>query len=299
MRLDDDALARLHNTITYLYPNVYSLIILKDGAIVFEKYYRNALRDDARDVASVAKSIVSALMGIAIQQGYIKNEDMRVLDFFPHCLDAESDPNILKVRIKHILTMTSGLYYLRLAADSQPVVRRRNESADWVKYMLGLPVKHPDGKTFCYSNFDADLCAAVIQKAVPVDLYDFADTYLFSKIGIKVPRWEYSDPGNLIPARICMTARDMAGFGQLYLQNGMWNGKEVICKEWVQKSHKNYGTNYGYLWWLEGNTYFASGAGGSVIWVIPEEGVVVASQAKILKTNWNSPVKAVKEILSE
>lgn len=76
-------------------------------------------------------------------------------------------------------------------------------------------------------------------------------------------------------------------------------GQQVINKEWIEKSRKNYGNNYGYLWWIDEDTYFASGAGGSLIWIIPKEGIVVASQCKGLKTNWKSPMKAVKEILSE
>ena len=298
MKLDGNSLDKLHNTINHLYPNVYSLIILKDNDIVFEKYYRNALRDDVRNVASVAKSIVSAIMGIAIQQGVIKSERERVLDFFPGYLHVDSDPNILRLRIENILTMTSGLYYLRLAGDSQPVYARRESSDDWIKYMLDLPVKHPDMKTFCYSNFDADLCAAVIHKAVKTDLHEYANEHLFSRIGIDV-KWNYCDPHGLIPIDMCLTARDMAKFGQLYLQNGCWMGQQVINKEWIEKSRKNYGNNYGYLWWIDEDTYFASGGGGSLIWVIPKEGMVIASQCKGLKTNWKSPMKAVKEILFE
>ena len=298
MKLDGNSLDKLHNTINHLYPNVYSLIILKDNDIVFEKYYRNALRDDVRNVASVAKSIVSAIMGIAIQQGVIKSERERVLDFFPGYLHVDSDPNILRIRIKNILTMTSGLYYLRLAGDSQPVYARRKSSDDWIKYMLDLPVKHPDMKTFCYSNFDADLCAAVIHKTIKTDLHDYADEYLFSRIGIDV-KWNYNDPQGLIPVDMCLTTRDMAKFGQLYLQNGCWNGQQIINKEWIEKSRKNYGNNYGYLWWIDEDTYFASGGGGSLIWIIPKEGIVVASQCKGLKTNWKSPMRAVKETLGE
>ena len=298
MKLDGNSLDKLHNTINHLYPNVYSLIILKDNDIVFEKYYRNALKDDVRNVASVAKSIVSAIMGIAIQQGVIKSERERVLDFFPGYLHVDSDPNILRIRIKNILTMTSGLYYLRLAGDSQPVYARRKSSDDWIKYMLDLPVKHPDMKTFCYSNFDADLCAAVIHKAIKTDLHDYANEYLFSRIGIDV-KWNYDDPLGLIPVDMCLTTRDMAKFGQLYLQNGCWMGQQVINKEWIEKSRKNYGNNYGYLWWIDEDTYFASGGGGSLIWIIPKEGIVVASQCKGLKTNWKSPMRAVKETLGE
>ncbi|MBD5494815.1 MAG: serine hydrolase [Lachnospiraceae bacterium] len=299
MRFNDEAMGKLHSTINHLYPNVYSLIILQNKEIIFEKYYRNAQREDVRDVMSVTKSIISALMGIAIQQGFIKDVEERVLDFFPGYLNIDSDPNILRLRIRNILTMTSGLYYVRLAGDSQPVAERRKGSEDWIEYMLDLPIKHPDLKTFCYSNFDADLCAAIIHTAVKMDLYDYAKQHLFSKTGMEVPRWAYCDPHGLIPGNICLTTRDMAKFGQLYLQNGYWDGEQVIDEQWVVRSRKNYGNNYGYLWWIDGDTYFASGAGGSLIWVIPKEGVVVASQCKGLKTNWRSPMKAVKETLGD
>ena len=112
MRFNDEAMGKLHSTINHLYPNVYSLIILQNKEIIFEKYYRNAQREDVRDVMSVTKSIISALMGIAIQQGFIKDVEERVLDFFPGYLNIDSDPNILRLRIRNILTMTSGLYYV-------------------------------------------------------------------------------------------------------------------------------------------------------------------------------------------
>ena len=296
MKLDYETLNQLHYTILNTYPNVYSLIIFKDEEIVFEKYYKNSLPEDTRDVMSVSKSIISALMGIAIANGAIKDENVHVLDFFPDCLNADSDPNILRLRLKHLLTMTSGLYYLRLAGDSQPVAERRKSSDNWIKYMLNLPVKHPDLNTFCYSNFDADLCAAIIHTAIKEDLYDYANKYLFSKLKMEVPRWAYIDPNGLIPENIHLKAMDMIKFGQLYLQNGYWNKEVILPAEWIKKSHKNYGSNYGYLWWIDKDTYFASGAGGSLIWVIPNENAVVAAQTKGLKTNWKSPMTAVKNI---
>lgn len=299
MKLDDQSLDKLNRTLNHLYPNVLSFAIMKDSKVIYEQYYRQSSREDIRGVASVSKSILSAIFGIAIAQGLIKDENERVLDFFPECLNADSDPNILRLRIKHLLTMTSGIYYLRLAADSQPLVERRKKSENWIWYMLNLPIKHPDLKTFCYSNFDADLCAAILHKCVKMDLYDYANQYLFTPLDMKVPRWKYEDPNGLIPETFQMNTLDMLKIGDLFLQEGTWKQREIISKEWIKKATTDYGNHYGYFWWIDKNMYFASGAGGSCILVWPHEKVVMAAQCKHLKTNWKSPIVAVKENLME
>lgn len=293
MNLTQENLDKLNQTLSHLYSNVFSFAIQKEGKILFEQYYHGARQNDTRSVASVSKSVLSALIGIAMEQGYLSDENSRVLDFFPEYLNADSDPSILRIRLKNLLTMTSGFYYLRLAADSQPIAKRRESSNDWIEYMMNVPIKHPDLKTFCYSNFDADLCAAILQKVLPMDLYDFANDNLFSKVGMNIPRWNYGDPQKMIPESFHMSTSDMLKFGRLYLQNGIYDGKEIISPSWIEKSHTNYGNGYGYLWWLSDNMYYASGAGGSVIAVIPKEQIVVASQCKILKTNWKSPLQAL------
>jgi len=287
-----------NQVINAAYPNVYSIMIFQNNEKIFENYYRNAQPNNRRSIMSVSKSILSALVGIAIDKNCIEDVNQHILDFFPNYLHSDSDPNILRLRLKHLLTMTSGFYNQRLAADSQPVVKRRETSADWLKYTLDLPIHKPDLKTFCYSNFDADLVSAIIKISTKMELFDFADKYLFSKIGIQTEKWDYKDPQSMFAGELQLTTDEMAQFGLLYLNNGSWNGSQIIPKNWIHESTTDYGNGYGYLWWLKPNGVFmASGAGGSMILVIPKENIVVASQTKHLKINWKSPINAVMEIL--
>jgi len=280
-------LKEFDNAIAAAYPNVYSVMIYQNNKQIFENYYRKAKPNDRRIIMSCNKSILSALAGIAINKGYIKGIDQHILDFLPEYLHAGSDPNILRLRIKHLLTMTTGFYYQRLAADSQPVYVRGESYDDMIQYILDLPIKNPDLTTFTYSNFEYDLLHAIIEKASDMTVVEFANKYLFSQLGFDyIGNTEY-------------TTHEMAVFGLLYLNNGNYNGQQIISKDWVEKSQmNNNGSGYGYMWWVKSDgTYMASGSGGAMIMIIPNENAVVVSQTKNLKTNWKSPHHAVNEYL--
>ena len=279
-------LKEFDNIIAAAYPNVYNIMIYQNDKQIFENYYRKAKPGDRRSIMSCNKSIISALVGIAIDKGYIKSVDQHILDFFPEYLHADSDPNILRLRIKHLLTMTTGFYYQRLAGDSQPVYARGESYDDMIQYVLDLPITSPDLTTFNYSNFEYDLLYAIIEKSSGISTVEFANKYLFSEIG-----FDYIGNDDY-------TTHEMAVFGLLYLNNGKHNEKQIISEKWIEKSIFNYGNGYGYMWWVKSNgTYMASGAGGAMIVIIPNENAVIVSQTKHLKMNWKSPFYAVKEYL--
>lgn len=279
-------LDKFNQVIAASYSNVYSVMIYQNDKQIFENYYRKAQPTDRRGIMSCTKSMLSAMAGIAIEKGYINNVNQHILDFFPDYLHAGSDPNILRIRIKHLLTMTSGFYYLRLASDSQPVAKRAAQYDDKIKYILDLPVNHPDLKTFNYNNFDADLISAIIEKSSGMEIIEFANKYLYSQLGFE------------LPGSFEFTTYEMALFGLLYLNNGWYNGQQIITKDWIEQSKTNYGNGYGYMWWiLKDNMYTASGAGGAMIMIIPNHNAVIVSQTKHLKVGWKSPRDAVMEIL--
>lgn len=279
------------------YTNILSLIIRQSGKVVFENHYRGTHQDERRPVMSVTKSILSAVMGIAVDKHLIGSENIRIIDVFKEYLSSECDPNILRVRLKHLLTMTSGLYYQRLAGDSQPVVARRNTYNDWVKFMLELPIQTPDLQTFCYSNFNADLIAAVIRRCTKENIVNFSNKYLFLPLGFEPIEWPTIDTKDNIVGDICLSTHEMSIFGELYLNEGSYQGNQIISKEWVKKSVYDYGNRYGYLWWLgKDRMFFASGAGGALICVSPDHELVIAMQSKNLKTNWKSPIHLIEEI---
>ncbi|MFC3747009.1 serine hydrolase domain-containing protein [Paenibacillus sp. GCM10012306] len=282
-RLDASKLALADREIFAKFPNVLSMLIVRDGSIVYERYYRNMGPDDAVPVMSVNKSILSALIGIALQKGILSSLDQPVLDFFPEMVIQDIDPNVLILNLRHLLTMSSGLYYPRLAGDSQPIWQRTILSRNWIEFSLKLPVRDAMGMQVNYKNTDALILAACLCRATDATIGDLAQEWLFEPLGLNIHQWEAEDPQRLGIGALKMTARDMATFGQLYLQKGTWEGYQLIPEEWIVTSTSSQLGNFGFLWWIEKDGFSASGAGGSLIRVIPEKRIVVVFQTKHLK----------------
>ncbi|MBB3132251.1 CubicO group peptidase (beta-lactamase class C family) [Paenibacillus rhizosphaerae] len=278
------------------YPNVLSMVILRNGAIVHERYYRNTGPEDAFPVMSVNKSILSALVGIALNKGIISDLDRYVLDFFPEMNRKDVDPQTSRLTLRHLLTMSSGFYYPRLAGDAQPIWERTMRSRHWVEFSLTLPVRDVMGQQMVYKNTDALLLAACLCRSTSRKIGEIAQEWLFEPLELSINPWHAEDPQQLGIGILSMTGRDMATIGQLYLQQGMWSGRQLIPKEWIHASTSRQIGNYGFLWWVEEDGYSASGAGGSLIRVIPEQSMVVVFQTKHLK-RFKDPREIVDRLL--
>lgn len=281
--MDSSKLALADREIFAKYPNVLSMLIVRDGSIVYERYYRSIGPDDAVPVMSVNKSILSALIGIALNKGIISSLAHPVLDFFPETDSNDIDPYVSRLNLRHLLTMSSGLYYPRLTGDAQPIWQRTILSRNWIEFSLRLPVRDAMGQHFNYKNTDALLVAACLCRAAGMAIGDLAQEWLFEPLGLTIDYWKAEDPQRLGIGALSMTARDMATFGQLYLQGGTWEGHQLVPQEWVVASTSRQVGNYGYLWWAEKDGFSASGAGGSLIRVIPAQRIVVVFQTKHLK----------------
>lgn len=281
--MDASKLALVDREIFAKFPNVLSMLIVRDGSIVYERYYRSIGPDDAVSVMSVNKSILSALIGIALNKGKLSSLDRPVLDFFPETDINDIDPNVSNLTLRHLLTMSSGLYYPRLAGDSQPIWQRTILSRNWIEFSLRLPVRDAMGLHFNYKNTDALLLAACLCRATEMTIGELAQEWLFEPLELSIDHWKAEDPQRLGIGALNMTARDMAAFGQLYLQGGAWGGHQLIPQEWIVASTSPQIGNYGFLWWIEKDGFSASGAGGSLIRVIPEQQIVVVFQTRHLK----------------
>jgi CubicO group peptidase (beta-lactamase class C family) len=280
----DPGKLRLMDRVIYArYPNLLSCLIVRDGSIVYERYYRNIGPDDPLPVMSVNKSVLSALIGIALEKGILTNLDQLVLEFFPEVHTHDVNPQTRRLTLRHLLTMTSGFYYPRLTGDAQPIWQRTVLSRNWTEFSLKLPVRDAMGRYFNYKNTDAHLAAACLSRASGKPIGELAEKWLFQPLGMKVPYWTADDPQKLGIGTLCMTARDMAKFGQLYLQSGRWGDHRIISEEWVTASTSRHIGRYGYLWWIEEDGFSASGAGGTLIRVIPAQRIVTVFQSKHLK----------------
>jgi CubicO group peptidase (beta-lactamase class C family) len=279
---------------------------VKDGKLVFEEYfigytfdyndpqYKGELTDYEIDTihntASVTKSITSALVGIAIDQGSIQGVDEKMFAFFPDYASL-SDERKGAITLEHLLTMTSGLEWNEW---NLPYRDTRNDLIqlffvfDPIEYILAKPVVNEPGTRWYYNSGGTDILGEVIREATGLRMDDFAEEYLFVPLGITDYEWVHINP-DMISAHggLKLRPRDMAKLGYLFLNGGMWDGERIVSKEWVEESTKGqffvHGERYGYQWWSRSYSYgstavvsfYADGWGGQRIMVFPSLDMVV------------------------
>lgn len=294
----------LERMINSQHKNINAIVIVRKGYIVFERYYNGYSLCDTHNVASVTKSFISALIGIAIDKGYIQSVDQKVLDIFPEYV---SDPGDIKKRtitIRNLLAMTAPIASKTVGNRWEPLDRLRRQR-DWVKYILDLLGKGQTGK-FQYSTAGAHLLSAIITRTTGICAREFANKHLFKPIGISeipdhqmksfqlddvfgknVTGWIKDPQGHTTGGLgLTITPRDMARFGFLYLNHGIWDNKQIISKKWIDESTAMNSNKYGYLWWLfeteNTQAYTAAGSGGNHIYCIPNRDLIVVIAAKII-----------------
>jgi len=292
------------------YREVHSIVVVKNGKLVFEEYFPghdfgysspnylgtfvNFNRDTRHNTHSATKSFTSALVGIAIDNGYIEGTGNSIFTYLPGYASL-MDPQKEKISIEHMLTMSSGLEWNEWDAsisESDHDVMQFNRAYDPVRYLLGKPVVTEPGTAYYYNGGGVDLLGQIIKNASGQSVKSFSDEYLFSRLGVTNYYWQTLSPSGITCCHgdVYITPRDMAKFGYLYLRKGVWNGTQVISEDWINTSVQNHITppvdwayGYGYLWWLKrhdagGHTYYsynAEGWGGQQIVVIPSEDMVV------------------------
>jgi CubicO group peptidase (beta-lactamase class C family) len=281
---------------------IAGIVIARDGRLAYEKYYNGCGAGDRHHLSSVTKSVVSALIGIAIDAGFIQGVSQRVLDFFPDM--AGTGELAGEATIRHLLTMTAPYGF----EDWREPFTELCASADWERYILGsLGRGGPLGR-FKYSSMGAHLLSCIITRATGKSAREFANERLFGPIGISelpdfamegygyeelfgngVRGWVKDPAGNSAGGwGLALTPREMARFGALYVERGAWEGRRVISEAWIDEStalssEAELGGSrlrYGYLWWLSGEgeeaAYMAQGDGGNIICCLPERRAVVA-----------------------
>ncbi len=259
-----------------------SIAIVRNGYLVLDAYNHTQTVDTSHIIYSCTKSIVSALVGIAIDKGYIKGVDQTVLSFFPNRRFKNLTEDKKIMTLDHLLTMSAGLKcrdsYLYEWRGLYDMV----SSDDWIQFMLDLPMSEPPGSSFEYCNGASFLLSAIIQQSTGITTLEFAKKHLFGPLGITHITWPENRQGITIGySEIRMKPRDMARIGQLFLNKGMWNGKQIVSSEWVKKSTRQHISTstlpgYGYQWWIAGpGLYTALGYQGQYIMVHPEKKLVI------------------------
>ncbi|AWI04634.1 serine hydrolase domain-containing protein [Clostridium drakei] len=296
----------LEKIINSSYSNTAGIVVLKNGKTLYENYFNGYTADSTLNVFSVTKSIISILLGIAIDKGYIKSIDQKVLDFFPDYAVKKGEKTIQNVTLKDMLTMTAPYKY-----KSEPYIEYFT-SNNWVNSALDLLGGNGKIGEFRYTPvIGPDIFSGILVKTTGQSVLDFATEYLFSPLGIKakhnvvfhnkeeqlawyndknVSGW-VADPQGINTAGwgLTLNTMDMAKIGQLYLNKGIWDNKQIIPAWWINESTKEHSRwdklSYGYLWWIiddKEHIYAALGDGGNVIYVNTKEKIVVSIAATFM-----------------
>jgi CubicO group peptidase (beta-lactamase class C family) len=274
-------------------PHIYSMLVLKNGYLVAEQYFNGQHRDTAHPVASVTKSIVSALVGLALEDGYLTDLDQRMLDFFPEYDTPGLDPRKRDITIRQLLQMRAGYPTDNIPAFYSSLFG----SGNWIRFIVvDHPLETTPGTRWHYSSASAHLLSAIVTRASRLPLYDFARERLYEPLGLLIRSWPEDPQGFYVGYgdNQC-TPRQLASFGQMYLDGGSWNGRQVLPTTWIDESFRDYsqteyGTlgpyrdiRYGYLWWHaevdDHDVYFAWGHGGNFIMLAPDLRMLVVTTA--------------------
>ena len=284
------------------YGDMDALLILRNNYLVLEHYpsplYHG--RDYRRPAKSITKSVTSALVGIALDQGKMPPLDSNLLELFPQYTDiANMDMRKQKIMLEHVLSMTAGFKWDEFSVGDTSEFKMMR-SADWIKYTLDQPMSHSPGEKWVYNGGCSMMLSGILKNATETDVADYAKKYLFDPIGMENWNWTLANKNVTNTASgLAMSRRDMARFGVLYLNRGRWQDSQIVPEDWVTKSTSvqvlgegdYFPYAYGYQWWrlqdqeptvamlAVNDAFFALGSGGQFIFVVPHLNLVVVSTA--------------------
>jgi len=285
------------------FKKITSIIVIKNGQLLLEEYFNGASRSTLHDTRSASKSYTSALMGIAINAGYLKNEYQTLKDFYDLRSYANYSAQKDSVTLKDLLTMSSAFQGSDQDQGSPGNEENMYPTDDWVKFALELPMDSTktNGGQWDYFTAGVVLLGDILNRSVPSHLERFADEHLFKPMGITKYQWSYT-PQHVVSTAggLQMSALDNAKFGQLYKNKGNWNGKQLIPAQWVAKTlskalpiPERNNEFYGYLFWDKTytsnnknfETWYCTGNGGNKIYIFKDQPLIIVVTA----TAYNMP----------
>jgi CubicO group peptidase (beta-lactamase class C family) len=291
--LDPMLVAELYHSAAEL-ETLYGLLVIKNGHLIAEKYFNEGAVAQKALLQSASKSYISALVGIALDQGCLSSLDQKMLDFFPESAAQIADSRKAQITLRHMLQMRAG--YPDEETDSAYL-----DALYWGEYLpliADFPLVSDPGTEFNYSNLTSSWLAIIVARACEMDLKSYAQEHLFSPMDVEVGDWLQDRDGHYIGSGgIHLTAREAARFGALYLNDGEYEGKQIIPADWVHDSVQTYSEGvrdygrsvrfrdmgYGYQWWSARTGAhrfnFAWGHGGQLIVLLDELDMVIVTTA--------------------
>lgn len=264
-----------------------SLLVGRRGRLVGESYWRGLTRDEPVNVKSASKSVLSALVGIALAEGVLEGLDRRIASYFPEVLDGAVDPRKRRITLRHLLLMRSGLASTSFEGYGPWVT-----SENWVRYVLERPMEARPGRVTRYSTGNSHLVAVILHRALGRDLRDWAQAVLFDPLDARIHAWQRDPQGYRFGGNnMYLTPRGLYRFGRMYRRDGRADGRQVVPARWVEEStrslvHDTYhGFPYGYYWWnrtVRGyRVDFAWGHGGQFVFVVPRLKLVMVTTSVV------------------
>jgi CubicO group peptidase (beta-lactamase class C family) len=275
---------------------IRSVVVLKGDRILYENYFNGADREALQDIRSAGKSIASALIGIALDKGYLTDLNQPLLSFFPeYDRTTNWDPRKADITLANTLSMSIGLDLSDGSYGPGSYDNVESYGPNWISDVLSKPMAFDPGSMFDYSSGAASLCGPIIRRVSGMTVPVFADTFLFRPLGITQYRWTPFPDGHVCTSgSFWMRPLDFAKFGLLYLQGGRWNDQQIISRKWVDLSTQErflpsplVKVGYGFYWWREEyyfdnrtiTCFYAQGNGGNRVHVFPSERIVIAITA--------------------
>jgi CubicO group peptidase (beta-lactamase class C family) len=299
--VDPMLVARLYLDATGL-STLYGVLVIKNGHLIAEAYFNEGSIDQVYPRMSITKSYTSALVGVALDQGYLGSVDQKMIEFFPEVAGQIAETRKEQITIRQLLQMRAGYpdeEYQRQYLDSLFLT----DNYHWIPRLVDFPLQNDPGTEFNYSNLTSHLLAVIVARAVDTDLKTYGQEHLFSAIDAEVGDWSTDADGyNFGCFEISFTARDMAKFGSLYLNGGEYDGEQVVAADWVEQSLQRYSEDikrgdqtdstlgryfrdigYGYQWWSAtvGDHHFdyAAGHGGQLIVLLHDLDMIIVTTA--------------------
>lgn len=283
---------------------VHGFVLMRHGKVVAEGWWKPFSSDRTHQLFSVSKSFTSTAVGLLVDDGKV-DLDERVVDIFPDDLPEQPSERLRQVRVRDLLTMTSGMKHVELKASSA--------DCDWVRHTLATGFDRDPGRMFRYDSFSTHLLAALVERRSGQPLLGFLNERLFRPIGID-SAWTTKSPTGVACGGwgLNMTTRDLARFGQLLLQEGRWEGRQLVSRDWVRlatakqtankDSRADWRQGYGFQFWrCKHNCYRAAGARGQFVIVMPDQEAVLALHSSLGKMEreldfvWKHLLRAMKQ----
>ncbi len=276
-------------------PNVHNVLVIRNGYVVLDASVAPFSTDTPHTLYSVTKAVVSTLAGVAQQQGYIQSPTQSIWDFFDTTQYANMDDAKQAMTLADLMTQRSGLGLNAgigvpiSQADDIKMYEMIESGADWLKFILDFPMKAQPGTKFQYNDSNPYVVTALIHEATGQPVEQFAEEALFAPLGITEYQWAISPQGIAWGGDgLLLSAYDLAKIGLLYLNNGQWDGQQIISSDWINAAwtgyfKPHYLDGYGFYWYVDEHAanktigYAAIGAAGQFLWVYPEYDLIVVT----------------------